>query len=414
MTVSSPNAVLVIDTATNSVIATVPVGVAPSGVAFTPDGARAYVTNDSDSNSVSVIDTASNTVIATVEVGTRPVGVAITPSRKWYVDGMNGCDSNACKSPETACKTIGQAIGLASSGDSIMVAPAIYPEVLTINSSLNIIGAGATKTIIEGGRNGTVVTIPDKPSISRVTLSGVSILGGYSARDGGGVSNYGRLTITNSLVGGNTALFFGGGISSHGDRSKGAGLLINNSTIANNKAPEGGGIQCSVPGTMTINNSTISGNRATKGNGGGILTSCQLTINNSTISGDIASAGSGGGIYFQGAGMLNNVTLSGNSALNGGGMSGGSGGTILQNSIVANSPSGGNCSGSRIFSNGYNLSSDGTCSDSTSAGDLNNTDPKLGPLQNNGGPTQTQGSTGGSPAIDAATQAAAPMATAIC
>ena len=152
---------------------------------------------------------------------------------------------------------------------------------------------------------------------------------------------------------------------------------------------------------MTINNSTISGNRATKGNGGGILTSCQLTINNSTISGDIASAGNGGGIYFQGAGMVNNVTLSGNSALNGGGMSGGSGGTIFQNSIVANSPSGGNCSGTRIFSNGYNLSSDGTCSGFDKAGDLNNTDPKLGRLQNNGGPTQTMALQAGSPAIDA-------------
>ena len=70
----------------------------------------------------------------------------------------------------------------------------------------------------------------------------------------------------------------------------------------------------------------------------------------------------------------------------------------LQNSIVAsNSP--GNCSGS-MTSKGYNLSSDGSCNFSNS-GDRNNTDPKLGPLQNNGGPTQTMALPSGSPAIDA-------------
>jgi hypothetical protein len=53
-----------------------------------------------------------------------------------------------------------------------------------------------------------------------------------------------------------------------------------------------------------------------------------------------------------------------------------------------------------MTSNGYNLSSDGSC-DFSGPGDLNNTDPKLGPLQNNGGPTQTQALLPGSPAIDA-------------
>jgi hypothetical protein len=53
-----------------------------------------------------------------------------------------------------------------------------------------------------------------------------------------------------------------------------------------------------------------------------------------------------------------------------------------------------------MTSNGYNLSSDGTCN-FNSTGDLNNTDPKLGPLQDNGGPTQTMALLSGSPAIDA-------------
>jgi hypothetical protein len=53
-----------------------------------------------------------------------------------------------------------------------------------------------------------------------------------------------------------------------------------------------------------------------------------------------------------------------------------------------------------MTSNGYNFSSDGTCNFS-GPGDLNNTDPKLGPLQNNGGPTKTLALPPGSPAIDA-------------
>src|SRR5262249_6761488 len=79
-------------------------------------------------------------------------------------------------------------------------------------------------------------------------------------------------------------------------------------------------------------------------------------------------------------------------------MVGGVATATLQNSIVANN-SGRNCFGA-ITSNGYNLSSDASCP-FTNSGDLNNTDPLLGPLQNNGGPTQTMALPSGSPAIDA-------------
>ncbi|PYU98366.1 MAG: hypothetical protein DMG26_18855, partial [Acidobacteria bacterium] len=72
------NSVSVIDTSSNTVVATVAVGSIPFGVAITPDGTRAYATNRG-SNSVSVIDAASNTVVATVAVGGAPEGVAITP-----------------------------------------------------------------------------------------------------------------------------------------------------------------------------------------------------------------------------------------------------------------------------------------------------------------------------------------------
>ena len=72
------NTVLVIDTATNTVVATIAVGQTPFGVAITPDGTRAYVA-EANSFTVSVIDTATNTVVASIAVGLFPEGVAITP-----------------------------------------------------------------------------------------------------------------------------------------------------------------------------------------------------------------------------------------------------------------------------------------------------------------------------------------------
>jgi YVTN family beta-propeller protein len=84
------NSVAVIDTATNRVVATVPVGSGPWEPAVTPDGKHVYVTNFGTGNdpaiasNVSVIDTATNTVVATVPVGNEPFGVAITPDGHAY------------------------------------------------------------------------------------------------------------------------------------------------------------------------------------------------------------------------------------------------------------------------------------------------------------------------------------------
>jgi YVTN family beta-propeller protein len=82
------DSVSVIDTASNTIVATVPVGREPLGVAITPDGTHAYMTNTL-SNAVSVIDTATNTVVAPVSVGSFPFGVAITP------DGIHAYVTNA-------------------------------------------------------------------------------------------------------------------------------------------------------------------------------------------------------------------------------------------------------------------------------------------------------------------------------
>ncbi len=120
---SLSNTVSVIDTATNTVVATIPVGSNFLGVAITPDGTRAYVTNEEFSNTVSVIDTATNTVVATIPVGGTPVGAAITPDgTRAYVTNMT---SNTISVIDTETNTVVATIpvGLAPFGVAITPAP---------------------------------------------------------------------------------------------------------------------------------------------------------------------------------------------------------------------------------------------------------------------------------------------------
>jgi hypothetical protein len=337
-----------------------------------------------------------------------PTSVA---SDTWYVNGVNGNDSNPCKSSASACKTIGHAISLASSGDSIMVGAATYGENLTIDFSLTIVGAGASTTIIDGGSNGTVVTISGTKE--HVTLSRVTIRNGL-AKEGGGIYNSvaDTLQINDSVISQNTAtsgvctvtcLAEGGGIFNEGS------LTFNNSTLSRNTISTscrsvcfilGGGIY-NGGGTVTVNRSTLNGNSAVEGGGIYNIGIGTVMMVNSTLQGNSAN-GSGGAIFsYTGSLTINNSTLSGNSAFyGGGGIFNSSGSTaLLQNSIVAYSSFGGNCVGA-VTSIGYNLSSDNTCNFKM-AGDLNNTDPMLGPLQDNRGATWTEALLAGSPAIDA-------------
>lgn len=297
----------------------------------------------------------------------------LVASTTWYVNGVTGSDSNNCQSPTTACKTIGHAVSLALSGDSIIVARATYQENLTISISLHIIGAAATTTIIDGGGAGTVFVISS--GTAKVTLSNLTIRNG-SAPAGGGIYNNGTLTISNSTVSGNVA------------------------TASKLAGGTGGGIFSS--GSLTVSDSTVSGNYAAgafafarPAEGGGVTNGYSLTIINSTLSGNRTGPLGVGGAIWGGHAAINNSTISGNSAFRGGGIAVDA---TIQNSIVANN-SGGNCAGV-MTSNGYNLSSDNTCN-FHGPGDLNNSDPLLGALQNNGGPTQTMALLPGSPAIDA-------------
>jgi len=199
-----------------------------------------------------------------------------------------------------------------------------------------------------------------------------------SDNSGPGVSNVaGFLTVLDSTLSGNSAgqALDGGGIMSGPLFKTPADVTIINSTISGNSAPDFGGGIAGGYWIVRIVNSTISGNSA--GDSGGGISGTFVTIMNSTISGN--SAGSGGGIYH----YLFNLDIS-NTILN----ANGSGENIFNN-------------GGAITSHGYNISSDNGGGYLNGPGDQINTNPLLGPLQDNGGPTFTHALLPGSPAIDA-------------
>src|SRR5437763_1117246 len=123
------NSVSVIDTATRSVVATVPVGNFPIGVAFTPNGATAYVANDG-SNDVWVINTATNTVTATIPVGNDPRGVAVTPMGS-YVYVANRF-SDTLSIIDTSTNTVVATVQGVS----------VFPETVVINDKVSSGGCG--------------------------------------------------------------------------------------------------------------------------------------------------------------------------------------------------------------------------------------------------------------------------------
>jgi CSLREA domain-containing protein len=196
-------------------------------------------------------------------------------------------------------------------------------------------------------------------------------------------------------------------------------LTVTNCYLNNNSATlgtlPGGGALKSDSATVTVSNSTFSQN-TTDGSGGAIFSFLTVTVINSTITNNVATTG--GGLSSGGGSLtLVNDTISGNS-LNVSGNSKGAGiaytgksislrNTIVAGNIGSQDPDLFSTDGSSaVTSNGHNLigATDGSSgwvpSDltGTSAQPLN---PLLGPLQDNGGPTQTMALPADSPALDA-------------
>ncbi|MBI1761578.1 MAG: putative Ig domain-containing protein [Acidobacteria bacterium] len=248
--------------------------------------------------------------------------------------------------------------------------PALNHPNLTIN------GNGAANSIISGN---DAVQVFSVNAGANATLSGLAITHGR-ASVGGGILNNGTLTVTNSTISNNAATSSGGGFANDNN----ATLTVTNSTISGNTAVFGAGGIYHFSGTLILTNSTVSGNTASTSGGGIYNAFGMVTATNSTISGN-SSATSGGGIYND-SGTYN-----------------------LSNTIVANSASGMDCSrfGGTLNAQ-FSLIKDGLgCVNGTNLNNLTG-DPRLSPLGNFGGPTQTHALLPGSPAINAGTNTGAP------
>jgi CSLREA domain-containing protein len=289
-----------------------------------------------------------------------------------------------------------EALAAAGNNDLIIFAPALEGSTfslsngeLAVERSLSIIGPGADRLSISGSNQTRVFYLAVGTT---VTIADLSIQDGQDGSgDGGGgiLVDGGNLTLTRVMIFANAALDagfggFGGGLYNAG-------------------------------GTVKIHQSLISGNSAigtglNPAAGGGIANTGIMTVTHTTITGNQTSddgAGSySGGIDNAGVLYLDYVTVAANSAAdNGGGAFGGGisnlGGIVeIRNSIfAANDPDNCDLEGDPLTSLGYNLES-GTDCEFTAANDLQNSNPGLGPLQNNGGRSLTLALQAGSPAID--------------
>ena len=330
---------------------------------------------------------------------------------------------------------------------------------LLVTKSITISGPGAENLAVNGNNQSRVFHIA---SGQTVTISGLTITNGHATDSGGGIYNdHAVLTLNNCVVAGNSAVLnIGAGIHNDGTNIGHAMLQVNNSLITNNS----GGIYNDAlqagSATLVITYSTLSNNgpgeainndgwscifcgngttsveitnsSITSNPGGAIYSdtgrqncggSCPVTISitNSTISGN------GVGVYNStlsdavvsnstisdnGTGISNNLGALGssvfNSTMSNNGVeiqnSAGSGSqATIENTIFKISPGGHsivNESGT-VTSYGYNISIDDGAGYLNGPGDQINTDPLLGPLQDNGGPTFTHALLPGSPAINA-------------
>jgi predicted outer membrane repeat protein len=333
-----------------------------------------------------------------------------------------GIYNNAGTVSLSHCAVVGN--GSSARGGGIVNANEQGKATLILNAC-SVMNNGAT----EGGG---IYIYDNDESLSfsaTVIISTSRISGNTCVKEGGGINNYNIYGNTTLLV--NDTTFAsnqagqGGGL--YGLFTSGTQFMVANSTFSNNYAFYGGGIFAFTlgadtnVGTVTVSNCTLSGNAAWTG--GGIFGSTPwssglMRIVNSTLSGNVATNGSGGGIFTDvgtvytdgsvaGSAMVEvlNSTFSSNSASFGGGgihmrTTVGSGTLKLGSTILAKGSGMNLTNDGPVFSLGYNLSSDDGGGFLSNPTDLMSTDPLLGPLQDNGGPTLTHAPLPGSPAID--------------
>jgi CSLREA domain-containing protein len=244
-------------------------------------------------------------------------------------------------------------------------------------------------------------------TMTNVTVTGNSAFGGGGIRNGGNGGG-GTVTLLNSNVFGNSSGNQGGGIFNT------LGIInLTNTNVTANNAVASGGIG-NLSGTVTVTNSNVSRNVAGASNGGGILHNGGiLIVTNSTVSNNRCGR-QGGGIFSAttGSTTLINATISENtSGTGGGGIVVLQGTPSVRNTIFTDNINNGSPSdiSGPINSQGYNLVSNtgGSSITGTLTGNILGQSALLTPLGNYGGLTQTRKLRDGSPAIDAGSNALA-------
>jgi hypothetical protein len=249
---------------------------------------------------------------------------------------------------------------------------------------------GVTGGFVSEG-SGAGISVGDSPD-ARVTLTRVHVFGNETNSAGGGITNFGNLTLVQSLVSANTAGTGGGGIANHDE------LTLTNSTVSGNSTSHGDGGGISNDGSSSDDN--VVAERVVAG---AIPAGAPFVrLESSTVASNLAPAGNGGGVATAVGQSATFVTLNAASGDP-------SAYARFHNSIVSDNTASGeaNCSGNQAAgsgaltsSEGYNLEDGETCL-FTATGDKDAA-AKLDPLADNGGGTDTRALRSDAAAIDAA------------
>ncbi len=293
---------------------------------------------------------------------------------------------------------------------TITFAPTVFGRrqtILVTSGQLELSNKAGTETI-NGPAAGLIVSANRLSRVFQIdggvtaSISGLTIAGG-NAKYGGGVLNYGTADLTGCTIAANTAAY-GGGLR---NTSAATLNLTSCSITANNAGDAGGGLE--TLGLANLTDCTISGNSAASGGGLASFATGRTTLINCTISGN-AATGNGGGVYDRtGPVNLTNCTISGNTAGAGGGIANTATATLRDTIVALNTAAKAPDFSGAVVSQGNNLigktdGSSGWVAPGAGNSDLTGTsasplDPKLAPLGNFGGPTQTMALLPGSPAI---------------
>src|SRR5258706_2825747 len=220
---------------------------------------------------------------------------------------MTGSNTGNCQAALSPCLTITYALTQAVDGDQILVAAGTYSEGVVVNVNVSITGAGMQATIVDGGGTGDVFFIPVGKA---AYLEKMTIQNGVTSADGGGIENYGNLTLVQVRVTDNNGNR-GGGIYSEGPVTLTDVMVYNNISSSS-----GGGLFLAQAGTATLERVAVYSNHALSGSsygggihhqGGGTLYLTNVSIYNNT-------SNNGGGVVNTGASTVHvlNSTISGN------------------------------------------------------------------------------------------------------